>query len=304
MTLQQQTSPTTEHQPATPTETRIPARDGYPLAASVFASTSSEPSATVLIGSATGVPRAYYARFARFLASRAFDVVTYDYRGVGGSAPRRLRGFHAKMSDWGKLDLDGALDWTLSRFPERPLLYVGHSVAGQLLGLASAAQRLSAAWLVGSQSGYWRLWDGAAQVRAFAYWHAILPSAAGLLGYFPARLMGGGEDLPAGVAREWAAWGRHPQYILGHHASAREGYARLAFPITMVSISDDDFAPRRAVDTLGGWFGAFPSRRLVHPEDVGAKSLGHFGYFRERFASTLWNDCARWLATQVEGSAR
>ena len=37
-------------------------------------------------------------------------VVTYDYRGIGGSAPSRLRGFEARMRDWAFLDMTAVVD--------------------------------------------------------------------------------------------------------------------------------------------------------------------------------------------------
>ncbi len=70
----------------------LAARDGVKLAASLF-----EPAApnggAVLLNSGTGIPRQFYAAFARHLAERGFVVLTYDYRGLGGSdKPRDARG--------------------------------------------------------------------------------------------------------------------------------------------------------------------------------------------------------------------
>jgi predicted alpha/beta hydrolase len=276
----------------------VAARDGYPLAATLFASPAPDAPA-VLVGSATGVPRVFYARFARFLASRGLSALTLDYRGVGGSAPPRLRGFRATMADWGRLDLAGALDWMEAHLPSSRRLFVGHSVAGQLLGLVPDVDRIAAAWLVGSQHGYLRNWDGPQRALLFPFWLALLPAVVGTVGYLPAWLLGGGEDIPAGVAREWAAWARHPEYVIGLHPEAREGYARLRAPITMVAIEDDFYAPRRAVDRLAALFGSWPSRRLVRPRDLGVPSMGHFGWFHERFAGPLWEDAARWLLAQA-----
>jgi predicted alpha/beta hydrolase len=280
----------------------VAARDGYPLAATLFAAPN--PTApVVLVGSATGVPRVFYARFARFLACRGLSALTVDYRGIGGSAPTRLRGFRASMADWGRLDLAGALDWIEAHRPTSQRLFVGHSVAGQLLGLVPDADRLAAAWLVGSQHGYVRNWGARDRAWLIAFWCA-LPALVGTLGYLPAWALGGGEDLPAGVAREWAAWAMHPDYVIGLHPDARDGYARLTMPITLVGIEDDFYAPGRAIDKLAGLFGRCPSRRAVRPGDVGARSLGHFGWFRERFADTLWDEAARWLHTRVDEGER
>jgi predicted alpha/beta hydrolase len=282
----------------------VAARDGYPLAATLFAAPAAGAPA-VLLGSATGVPRLFYARFARFLASRGLSALTVDYRGGGGSAPRRLRGFRASMADWGRLDLAGAIDWMETHLASSTRLFVGHSVAGQLLGVTPNADRLSAAWLVGSQLGSVRNWDAAHRAWLFPFWLALLPAVVGTVGYLPSWLLGGGEDIPAGVAREWAAWARHPEYVIGLHPDARQGYARLTMPITMVAIDDDFYAPRRAVDRLAGLFGSMPSRRVVSPRDVGARAVGHFGWFHERYAPTLWDDAARWLSAHAlqEGEA-
>lgn len=116
---------------------RLPARDGFKLAATLY-----EPrgrgewghETLVLISSATAVPRSYYDGFARFLAGRGFAVLTYDYRGIGESRPRSLRGFRAAMHRWGEEDLAGAIDWACHHVQPARLLSVGHSVGGQRLG--------------------------------------------------------------------------------------------------------------------------------------------------------------------------
>jgi predicted alpha/beta hydrolase len=58
----------------------------------------------------------YYFRFVTFLFKAGFDVVTYDYRGVGESRPAALRGFVASLIDWGGLDFEAALQHVFNRF--------------------------------------------------------------------------------------------------------------------------------------------------------------------------------------------
>ena len=279
----------------------LPARDGYALRATHFWP-EKEGGSALLVGSATGVPRGYYARFARFMAKRGHHVLTVDYRGIGDSAPKKLRGFRARMRDWGALDLAGALDWIDRTIAPTRRLFIGHSVAGQLLGLVPNASTLDAAYLVGSQSGHWRHWDGKSRAKMVAFWYAILPATVATLGYLPGRVVGGGEDLPAGVAREWGRWGRHPKYILGARPEAREGYARLRMPTMFASIEDDDFAPARAVDELSRWFGAPSVRRTYRPRDLGVDEVGHFGFFRPKFEASLWQDAAAFLEERREGN--
>src|SRR5258707_15784671 len=87
-------------------DTTIAARDGYALAASVFVPQGA-PAGAVLINSATAVPRKIYRGFAAYLASQGIAVVTYDYRGTGGSRPASLRGFNVRIADWAAPDASG-----------------------------------------------------------------------------------------------------------------------------------------------------------------------------------------------------
>ena len=121
-------------------DTSIAARDGYQLAATVFTPTAT-PFRAVLINSATAVPRKIYRAFATYLAEQGCTVLTYDYRGIGGSRPASLRGFRVRMRDWAALDVAGAVDHMRAVWPKLPLAVVGHSFGGQAVGLAPNNQR-------------------------------------------------------------------------------------------------------------------------------------------------------------------
>jgi len=97
-------------------DTTIAARDGYALAATVYAPHAA-PRGAVLINSATAVPRKIYRGFAMYLAEQGQTVLTYDYRGVGGSRPRSLRGFPVRMRDWAALDVAAAITHAQRRWP-------------------------------------------------------------------------------------------------------------------------------------------------------------------------------------------
>ncbi|MFW6051221.1 MAG: alpha/beta fold hydrolase [Myxococcota bacterium] len=273
----------------------IPARDGYPLAATRFGPAA--PRAVVVVVPATGVPRGYYAPFAAHLARQGHGVVTFDYRGIGGSRPPRLRGFPARMADWGELDLTGVLDWIGdSSWDGAPVLVVAHSVGGQILPLADGLDRVRAAYMVGAQQGYWRHWDGAWRLALPLLWYGLIPLGVPLMGRLPAAVLGGGEDLPPGVGLDWARFCRHPDHILTHRPDTVERFAAVRFPIRMVTPTDDHFAPPRAVETLARYYRNAPvERRWVAPGEVGATRLGHFGFFRERFRDDLWPDAVAFL---------
>ncbi len=270
------------------------ARDGFRLCGTIYRGAKTD-SRAVAIHAATGVKQGYYAKFAGFLAERGFTVLTYDYRGIGSSRPRPLRGFHARMRDWALSDAPAALDFLERVAPGARFMAVGHSFGGQTLGLVPRPERIAAALLVASQSGYWRNWPPLGRSWMWLATHVVLPFGPRLLGYFPSSVLGFGEDLPAGVAVEWASWCRHPHYVVGA-LGAHDAYASFRAPLRAYAVADDRFAPPRAVEAL---LKLYPSARgevrSVAPRDVGADAIGHFGFFRERFRDTLWREAADWL---------
>lgn len=286
---------------AAPQEITFAADDGCSLAGSLF-TPQTKPRASVLVSSAMAVPRTYYASFAKFLASEGFRVLTYDYRGIGGSRPNgkngSLRGFAANVVDWGERDASAALDRLAQEDPSAPLLLIAHSVGGQIVGLMRGHERLRGAFLVASQSGDWRNWPMPGRLGMILVWYAMIPSITRLFGYAPGR-MGLGEDVPKGVALQWAQWGRRKSYLLGGDgAKWRDRYAAVRTPIVAVSIDDDTYAPRPTVEALLSFYPNAPKEhRHIAPRDIGAKKIGHFGFFRSAYKDTLWRQAAEWLGS-------
>ena len=177
------------------------AEDGYALGATLFLPRGAKQHA-VLISSATAVPRRIYRRFAGYLAGRGSAVLTYDYRGIGGSrqrAPKSLAGFKATMVDWAALDIAAAVKWMRERYRDLPLTYVGHSFGGQALGLLPNNTDVKRALLVAAQAGYWKLMDSPERYRVYALLNFAGMPLTKLFGYMPGWA-GVGEDLPKGVS--------------------------------------------------------------------------------------------------------
>ena len=100
----------------------IRSEDGRLLAAHwVRASATTLAVATVVIHSATGVPRRYYAAFAQHLGERGLDVLLWDARGIGDSATLPVSSDPATMRDWGQRDQQAVLQHVRTRHPPRPL---------------------------------------------------------------------------------------------------------------------------------------------------------------------------------------
>jgi predicted alpha/beta hydrolase len=287
----------------------IPAADGYPLAATLFLPRGAKRHA-VLISSATATPRKIYRGFASYLAHCGCAVLTYDYRGVGGSRqravegynqPKSLAGFKADMADWATLDIGAAVSWMRDRYHNLPFGYVGHSFGGQMLGLLANNSEVSRALLIAAQAGYWKLMTTPERYRVFSMLNFIGMPLTKALGYAPAWA-GMGEDLPKGVFLQWAKWVNSPRYLfddkslvaLLHNFEHYEGAMRA------LHFSDDPWATRPAIEMLcKGYSSAKPEIITVTPTDVGAGKIGHFGFFRPEHRDTLWRGAAEWL--QADG---
>ena len=282
----------------------IPAPDGYSIAATLFLPRSSKRHA-VLINSATAVPRRIYRAFASYLAHRGFAVLTYDYRGIGGSRlmavegynqPRSLVGFNATMADWARLDAVAAVSWMRERYRNLPLGYIGHSFGGQALGLLANNAEISRALLVAAQAGYWKLMRSPERYRVFALLNFIGTPLTRLLGYAPAW-SGLGEDLPKGVFLQWAHWVNSPRYFFDDATlDGLSNFPNYKGAMRAICLSDDPWATRPAVELLCSGFASIkPEILTVSPSDVGAAKLGHFGFFRAEHRDTLWRGAAEWL---------
>jgi predicted alpha/beta hydrolase len=271
----------------------LAAADGTALAATRHPAAGA-PRAVVVVNSGTGIRRRFYGRFAARLAARGLEVLTWDYRGVGGSRPGSLRGHPARMRDWGRLDMPAALRWARAQAEGRPVAVVGHSAGGHLAGLVPAADQPDALVLVAAQDGYWGHWPPELRLRMRLLWWAM-PRLAAAFGHLPGWL-GVGEDLPRGVAAEWSAWARSPGYLFDDPALDTAGYAAFHRPLLALSFADDRaYAPRAAVEALLARFpGTAAEHRHLDPAAAGLPPVGHFGFFKP-VAEPLWDGVADWI---------
>ena len=258
--------------------------------------------ATAVVAPAMGVRQDFYAPLARFLSSQGVHALTFDWRGMGYARPARLRGFAASVTGWANEDLEGAYAAARAPAPHLPLLHIGHSLGGQLLGAAPGNARVDAALLVNAGSGWYRLNERMPlQVRVF--WFAAIPLLTPLFGYFPGKALRMVGDLPEGVAWQWRRWCLHPEYLLSEGAAMREAFDRVRCPILSYSFEDDPIITRRGVDSLLGFYrrAAVESR---HVAPGAGERLGHFGFFSARSRETLWQPALDWLREAAGAAER
>ena len=273
-------------------------RDGFSLAARHFRADAAI--ATIVIGAATGVPQGFYKRFADHASARGFDVITTDYRGIGLSAPKSLRGFRMDYLDWSRYDLAAAVDYAAGL--DRPLVLVGHSLGAHAIGLLPNHSLLRAAYLCAGGAGWHGWMPKSEQIKVQLMWSVIGPVLTGTHGYLAWSKLGLGEDLPIDVFRQWRHWCRYPNYFFGDPAMAEtlKTFAEVRIPIKAVNALDDLWAPPASRDAfMAGYRNASVETQDLDPAMAGMGPIGHMGYFRPA-AQPLWDEMLVWLKARLD----
>ena len=286
----------------------VSAADGYPLDVSAWIDHTESPITkrpVVIINPATSVHSRYYSNFANYLYANGFDAITYDYRGIGNSRPKNLRGFDASWIDWGAKDFEGILRFVAVRFPGQPIYVVAHSVGGFLVGLAESNHLVRRVFTMGAQFAYWKDYAHNSRLSMCLRWHVVMPVLAAIFGYFPGKRLGWLEDTPLGVIHDWTA--RHPRFEDAYQKGRRamtlerrqqlvERFSQMKGETLALSVTDDDFGTIPAINRLLDYYKNSPVTHLrVAPSMLGVDQIGHFAFFNTRFKESLWRIPLTWL---------
>ena len=250
------------------------------------------------INGATGFRREFYLKFAGYCAQRGYHALVYDYRGIGASARAPLSAEKARMSDWGRLDMPAALEALAARFPRLPLLTVGHSVGGQLIGCMPNQAAACAHLMIAASTGYWRRQSAPFRYQALIFWKVYGPLMLRRVGYVPRGLVWTGESLPRGVFLQWRRWCLNPAPFGPQlDEDMRDSqFAAVRAPLLAWGFGDDPIATPAAVEAL---LASYPTarieRRWTAPAEEGVRSIGHHGFFSERHRDSLWRGALDWI---------
>ena len=278
-----------------PTELRWRCADGFELPVTLFG--APKPRAVLVVAAAMGVPRRYYARFAADMAARGITAVTFDYRGIGEAAAGLKDPRATSFQDWGRLDLHAVLEQVYAKFPNLPVFLAGHSAGAQVVGLTPLSERLAGLVFIAGPRPHVSQDRGAYRIFSTLWWYVLVPLGS-LFAWFPARKLGfSSVDVPSGVTREWGRWARAPRYLFTPKFGIDTSrYPKLRLPILALSFSDDLYTPPASAEALLSEYpNAVVTRRAVRPAEVGARAIGHLGFFREGLRDTLWREAAEWI---------
>lgn len=270
---------------------QVPARDGYSLSAKLFYPNSGNKG-FVQIHSGTGIPQQLYSNFAKHLAENGYTALTFDYRGIAESGPKNLKGFQAKISDWGKLDMPGVLDWANTNFPQQKKIVVAHSMGGQMIGLMDNHEDIDQLFLIASSTGYWKDMSSPYKWLPAFFWYFMIPVQTRIYGYVNAKKVRQGENLPKGIALQWRKWCTNPNYFEPDFSTdlSPNFFDEVSAPITAIQIQDDPLANKVTSNKLLKYYkNAEIEVQEIIPAEYGVPKIGHTGFFSRKFKANLWD---------------
>jgi len=282
----------------------IKASDGWPLEATLFH--PNDARMAVLISAGTGFPRGFYGRFARWMAERGAVVLTYDYRGIGGSRPDDLAAMQMDYPDWGRLDMPAALKALKVAAPGLPVFHVGHSVGGHFVGFMPNQSGFTKHAFVSVGTGWWGGHHRTYNPFELFFWLGLGPSEIRKHGYVPSGKLWRGTDLPRGVFETWKRWCLKPDYFLKELADGAldpQQFDKVIAPIRSWVFSDDPIATPGTGARLLSAYPAAPVKILSRrPHDYGVKRIGHEGAFRKGM-EPLWEEILQWFDADLSAEA-
>ena len=273
------------------TET-IRTKDGNNISARIYRP-SEDVDKVIVIAASADVTQSFYKDFAAYLLENKMAVITFDFRGVGASAPKELKGFEATLENWAQQDLDAILRHTKNLFPKQELILIGHGVGGEIIGLAPASQFVSRIILVNCALSCTRLrhWTdriGMTTMKKF------MKLSSWAFGYFPGKNFGILNNLPKGVLSEWINWCDNPNGLFDDLPDYN--YRKFQVPLLALSFSDDWRSQEAGVKALLQHFvSASIQHRHINPQQAGFKSIGHSGFFRLNSKEKLWPLLLNWV---------
>lgn len=278
---------------------QITCSDSYQLSARFYsAQTEQKQHYPILICPATGITKQFYNSFATWLSTQGYDVLVFDFRGIGDSLYGPLSKSKASIVQWGQLDIPAAINVLLQKTSAEKVVLIGHSAGGQLLGIVPNYNKVAKVVAVSGSTGHVKGLKGRTKLLAPLMFKGIFPIARHTLGYGPTNAIGMGENLPKDVAREWAQFCSKPGYVINAIGKTvqEDFHPLIQTPITALWSSDDEIATYANVKDLLRLYPNAPTEMIeLKPAQYGHKGIGHMMMFKSSHQN-LWPVIAQQLS--------
>lgn len=279
--------------------------DGRVLSGDVREPASKRRVGVAILAHAMMARRAEFERphgggLARFLVSRGWRTVTFDFRGHGESGEGAATGASWSYDDLVRFDLPAVVDATRARAKKLPVVVVGHSLGGHVALAAQGTGRIRADALVCIAANVW-LADLEPSRARWLVKRGVMAGVQALCrgrGYFPARALRMGSDDEATA------------YFRGAFRSASTGrwtsddgkddylaaLARVTAPVLQIA-SDGDLLnchPDCAARFLAACGGKTHFDRIARADD-GGPAPGHMEIVTTERAKSAWLRAEKWM---------
>lgn len=277
-----------------PLEIAFSSSDGVSNRVSYYRGIDSKPCLVVV--PAMGVPAQKYLDFIRELSALGYSAATFDLRGLGHSSVRASRqvdfGYHHIISK----DFPAAIAALKTRIPSTNIVFIGHSLGGQLACLYMSLNPEVSDHIVlnASCTVDYRGWPAPKNLGLLAFTQ-ICPPIARLLGYFPGNRLGFAGVEARTVMRDWAKNARSGKYVLQHSDVDFEArLAALSARVLAINYADDDLSPlpatQRLIDKLGSDDVQY---RSLSANEIAQRKANHFSWMRS--PKIIADTIDRWL---------
>ena len=247
----------------------------------------------IVIAPGVGMTHDHYEPIANFLSGQGFVVLVFDYRGMGRSAPESLSGYSANMHQWAVQDINAVLLYTKQQYPGNEIIYIGHCMGGEIIGLSPASQYVNKIILVSSALTCEKLYPWHTRVK-FKFSKVKGRAISWLLGYTPANKKRKREKIPKGVFMQLANWCDNPNGLFD--AFPDNNYRKINVPILAYTFTDDWYCHPRAVNELLNHFtNAAITWYHLDPREMGLKEVGHIDFFNPGMRAALWPSLLEWI---------
>ena len=244
----------------------------------------------LLVNSATGVKQQLYFSFSNYFAENGFTVITYDYRGIGESKPKKLRDFEASMRIWGTKDFKMVTDFIKKNYHDYDKFCLGHSVGALILGMNEDSAVFKKFIFVATQDAYIGNLPLKIAVKAVLGFGIALPVMTQLLGYFPANRFGLGESLPKETAYDWKTLILHKKSTRRLFETIEKDFSKkLGQETLIIHAEDDPWVTMKGMESLmnKGYSNLKKKYREVKVSESEKNKIGHINFFRS-YNRNLW----------------